>query len=65
MLYVYIGGGKTHSSVQAKIISKIRFFNDNGMETKGAFFSLAVDADYKINDQIVLHPVQKNKKKYF
>ncbi|MFT4662129.1 MAG: hypothetical protein ACI828_002599 [Flavobacteriales bacterium] len=65
MLYVYIGGGKTHSSVQAKIISKIRFFNDHGLETKGAFFSRSVENDFVVNEQITLYPVRKSKKKYF
>ena len=65
MLYVYIGGGLEHSSVQAKIISKIKYFNDNGLQTRGVFFTFDVQQEKSINDQIKLIPVPRSNKKYF
>jgi len=65
MLYVYIGGGLSHSSVQSKIISKIKFFNDNGLETDGVFFSFNVNQIERINDRIKIIPVARTNKKYF
>ncbi len=65
MLYVYVGGGMKHTSVQSKIVTKIRFFNENGMDTHGVFFSLQVDKEHDVNDRIKLIPVKKPTGKYF
>lgn len=65
MLYVYIGGGKGHSSVQAKIVSKIDYFNRNGMATKGAFFSLSEKEHSELNQHISIIPIPRTDKRFF
>jgi glycosyltransferase involved in cell wall biosynthesis len=65
MLYLYIGGGLAHSSVQSKLEAKISRFNSSGIETKGLFLSYAVDKRTRVDEYIDLLPLKRVANKYF
>lgn len=67
LAYVFLGGSAHGSSVQTKILCQIDAFNQNGIDTKGYFFSPNIQEKYNLNPSVVIYPLKAytEKRKYF
>lgn len=63
--YCYTSGGMTSSSVQDKIVSQIHALCAAGVDCRGVFFTTAVEQETRLNEAVLLMPVQRSASKWF